>query len=384
MKRFLFGWTIVVFGLSIFFLNPVPANALEQAGKYTLGDMMTIESKILGEKRGIYVHLPLGYHKSKEKYPVLYLLDGGRSFALGVSTVQYFYNSAAMPKMIVIGIPNTNRIRDLSHAKLDKFPKSGQAARFIDFLKKELIPAVDKKFRTRNFRVLWGHSLAGLFATHIMVKHPGMFNAYITATPWFLLGDKAFLKESKSLLAKHKELRKFYYFFVGNEPEIEGAVKEFNDVLTAAAPKGLKWSFHHLKKEDHNTIVPRSISSGLLQLYSGWAVTPKLMARGLKDVQGHFRVLSRKYGYEIKVPADVLNRMGFRALGGKKFKEALPIFHYLVKLYPNYWIGYHNLGYCYQATGEKQKAIANYQESLKINPDNIRATQQLEKLKSGN
>lgn len=380
MKRINFGFTAALFILVMIYFTPIHGLSMEKAGKFVAGDIVKFHSQVLGEERMIYVHLPMGYENNNDKYPVLYLLDGGRSFMIGVGVVQFFYNSGLIPEMIVVGIPNTNRIRDLSPTNDKNFPDSGGAERFIQFIQKELIPGIDKNYRTQKFRVLWGHSLAGLLTTHIMLNYPDTFNAYIAVTPWFLWGNKDFLNKSQSLLEKNKQLNKFYYFFVGNEPEIENVIIEFEQKLKSFAPKGLRWKFSRMKEEDHITILEQSLAKGILQLYTGWQVTGELLDKGLDAVKNHYKALSQTYGYPIPVPAEALNQMGFQMLSKEQLIDAAVVFQYCIELYPRYWIAYHNLGYCYQHTGNKEKAIQYYRESLRLNPDNQRAIEHLKEL----
>jgi enterochelin esterase-like enzyme len=47
-----------------------------RAHDLTIGERLTVRSKVLGEDRTMFVALPNGYHESGARYPVLYVLDG--------------------------------------------------------------------------------------------------------------------------------------------------------------------------------------------------------------------------------------------------------------------------------------------------------------------
>lgn len=84
-------------------------------------EQLSIHSKIIGEARPILVHLPDGYEESQEKYPVVYLLDGGYKarFANTTATIQLLYDAGQIPNMIVIGIEDTD------HGETSSLSKSG-------------------------------------------------------------------------------------------------------------------------------------------------------------------------------------------------------------------------------------------------------------------
>ena len=64
-------------------------HAQEQMEDVILGKRINFQSEVLGEERQIMVYLPTGYHQTKTKYPVLYLLDGRAHFQHASSTVQF-------------------------------------------------------------------------------------------------------------------------------------------------------------------------------------------------------------------------------------------------------------------------------------------------------
>ncbi len=84
----------------------------------TIGRKVSINSSILNEKRTLYVYLPVGYDNfGNKKYPVAYLLDGGWNFEGFIGIVHHLSEALGnklLPRMIVIGILNTDRTRGRS------------------------------------------------------------------------------------------------------------------------------------------------------------------------------------------------------------------------------------------------------------------------------
>ena len=72
-----------------------------------------IRSQSMGETRLYQVHRPANYDSSNDRYPVLGVLDGEEDFAHASTTVDALSAADRIPAMLVVGVPNTNRSRDL-------------------------------------------------------------------------------------------------------------------------------------------------------------------------------------------------------------------------------------------------------------------------------
>jgi tetratricopeptide (TPR) repeat protein len=77
---------------------------------------------------------------------------------------------------------------------------------------------------------------------------------------------------------------------------------------------------------------------------------------------------------------DQLNSLGYQLLRAHQFKEAVRIFQLNVEVYPQSSNPYDSLGEAYMNDGDKPQAIANYQKSLQLNPNNGNAVKMLQKL----
>lgn len=168
-----------------------------------LGFTDSIQSSILKEKRKIIIRLPGDYDTSTSTYPVLYLLDGdGNSLLETVSTMNKLGRDENVPKMIVVAIGNTDRDRDMMPISTKQYsvPVAG-AEQFLSFIGDELIPQIEKKYRTNQQRILCGKSLSGLFTLYALLTRPQLFGSYIGRSAGWLgdmndyfttLTDKAF------------------------------------------------------------------------------------------------------------------------------------------------------------------------------------------------
>ena len=83
----------------------------EETISLEIGKLLKINSKTLGEERPILVYTPSDYASSGALYPVLYLLDGDYHFHHATGIVDFLSKLDRMPRMIVVGIQNIDRIR---------------------------------------------------------------------------------------------------------------------------------------------------------------------------------------------------------------------------------------------------------------------------------
>src|SRR5262245_28060455 len=164
-----------------------------------LGVGRTCKSAILNEERSVVVHLPASYDTSGKSYPVLYLLDGTTAFLQEmISITRRLRNDRNAPEMIIVSIENTNRSRDMMPVVANGFPGPPGADTFLAYLEKELIPEIDRTYRTEQPRILQGKSLSGLFTIYALLAKPTVFNAYIGCSAgWFKDINEYFLALSK-------------------------------------------------------------------------------------------------------------------------------------------------------------------------------------------
>ena len=172
-----------------------PRLVLAQEVTETLGVTRTIQSTILGEERKVYVRLPASYNTSgNNAYPVLYLLDGTRAFLLEmIAITTRLRNDRNAPEMIIVAIENTDRNRDMMPVLAKDLPGPPRAEAFLGFLEKELIPEIEKAYRTAAPRILQGKSLSGLFTIYALLARPTAFDAYVGCSAgWFAENDDYF------------------------------------------------------------------------------------------------------------------------------------------------------------------------------------------------
>ncbi|WP_321371376.1 alpha/beta hydrolase-fold protein [uncultured Draconibacterium sp.] len=173
-----------------------------------LGFIDSINSKVLNENRKIMVKLPKGYDETEKSYPVIYRLDGDIDlFSETIGTINRLaYIDELIPEMIVVMIENTDRNRDMMPAKTGFFDTEPGAEKFKKFIDNELVPYIDKSFRTSNERILCGQSLSAIFTLYYFLTNTNSFDSYIVCSGAFLDCEEYFDDLTTDFLEK-KELK---------------------------------------------------------------------------------------------------------------------------------------------------------------------------------
>lgn len=346
---------------------------------------LTLHSNILNEDRVVWIRTPKDYEQSKNPLPVLYLMDGpGQINEIG-STIDFLVQNNRMPALIVVGIANTDRVRDLTPTHSDEknadgkvaSPTSGGGDRFFDFIQTELMPEVEKRYRTAPYRILAGHSLGGLMVIHILTSRPDMFQAYIAVSPSLWWDKQHTLHQAQDFFATHTELNKTLFVSMASENNSQvlmlASYEEFCKSLEARSPKDFRWKSARYTEEDHGSTVLLSHYAALRTVFSDWQVPrdPKgWPIGGLSGLEKHYQQLSQRYGYQVPLPENDLNQLGYQLMGDKKLEEAIAVFQRNVQLYPNSANVYDSLGEGYENQGKFGPATELVQRAIDLGAKN--------------
>jgi len=264
-------------------LSSLPAfpAELQDAKQVSSAIQFSIRSEILKEGRVVLIYVPDTYGSAsarQKRYPVLYLLDGRAYFEVTTGIAHHLgsWNAAVqwIPDLIVVAIPNTQRPRDMTPTHMAEGPYSsgsGGAAAFRKFLEGELMPAVDKQFRTSEERILVGHSLAGLFVLDTFLERPQLFEAYIASDPslWWDNNLLARKLAARSDVPPGKSVR--LYIAQANTPDSTPGEHDAHKAgITAfcAALETARWpvrySYQYFEDENHFSVPLQAIYRGLL------------------------------------------------------------------------------------------------------------------------
>ena len=255
--------------------------------KYPPSEVVIIHSKILNEDRKVYIHCPkLDSADLNKRFPVLYLMDGDNHFELLAQYVDYLSRPdvSAMPKIIVIGISNTKRTRDLTptNSILDyegkpnssSYELSGGNDFFLRFIETELMPVINKNYNTGPYKIFAGHSFGGISSINCMLTHPDMFDAYVAVSPSLWWDNEYLLKMTNKKLKNGSTLNKMFFYSDGNEGGDNSAfhksLLKLNSTIAKKKLKGLDYRYKHYPTETHMTEPVVAYFDALRFIFKEW------------------------------------------------------------------------------------------------------------------
>jgi predicted alpha/beta superfamily hydrolase len=357
----------------------------------TIGSKHHIFSKTLNEERNFWIYLPPDYDNKKfapAKYPVVYLLDAENNFHSYTGIQQSLAKGpyAMIPQMIVVGITNTNRTRDLTptegnrQAFFDKskkmFQQSGGNKNFITFLETELRPYIDSHYRTSGYNVLNGHSFGGLTAVNILLHHTKLFNAYTIIDPSLWWDNEIMIKKADSVFDKKDFENRSIYVAMANKisipqdttTDMARGIRKFEKLLIFKKPKNLRWAFKYYEDEDHGTIPIPAEYDGLRFIFKDHLVQVKEAVENPSLVTQQYEKLSRETGFPFLPTESYLDWMGNLCLEREKTDSALAFFLMAKSYYPNSGNVYMGLGTTYEKKGEKNQAKLSFEKAVQLSP----------------
>ena len=380
--------------------------AQKKDNRITIGTVDTVYSKILNEKRIVYIHVPDG--DKNQHYPVLYILDGETHFQSAVAIVEQI--SGIVPDMVIVGITNTNRERDLTptHVNPDRIINAGDAAKsgggenFMGFIQNELIPYVDAHYPTTTYRVFSGHSLGGLTVVNAFFNHTDLFSAYIAIDPSLWWDGRRWIEREEKRLPQLSFKNKGLFVAIANNlpsdldtltvlkdtginTSFSRSVLTFAQILKDARPAGLRFGSKFYPNEWHGSVELNAEYDALRYLFKFYhfdmnyvRAHPDLNPDSLVSV--HFNKVSKQMGYQVLPTEEMINDMAYGYMGMHKMDYAYTLFKRNIENHLESSNAWDSLGDYYVAADDKQKAIEAFSKSLSLH-ETADTRRKLEELK---
>ncbi len=348
---------------------------------------LIFHSEILTQDRIVTIAVPRSFPDASLRYPLLIVLDGEDFFYPIASMVDYYTRIGRCPELLVAGINASDRWQDYTPTNATipdgtPVPTSGKAGVFLEYIHGELIPFLESIYPLTPFRIIYGHSIAGLFVVNSMMTDESPFSTFIATSP-SLWWDNELMQQKVVRFGEtaHGNSR-YLYLTMGNEGDtMLNPLLRFKQAVENARYKTIEMNFEHFVNIDHQTMPVKVFANALDYIFSDLILSEALYNQGLDSILTYYKQLSKKYRVLLEPPEKTLNRLGYIEMNKGNLNAAIQIFKFNVLKYPASANVYDSLGEALLKSGDKLNAMINYQKSLELNPENENARQVIDELR---
>jgi len=385
LKIFFYSHTLLFFSFC--------AKAQEKHS-FTVGFEKSFRSKILGEERKVWIHIPKSNggneDTGKKLYPVIYLLDGDANFNDIVSITEFMSNAGLCPPMIVVGILHHSRMTELTFGTDKETPGVvGEGEKFTLHMEKELMPYIEANYPTAPYKIFTGHSVGGLTVVNTLIHHPDLFNAYISLDAALWWNNQQIVTEAKMILANKNYKGKTLFMALANRMErgmdtlkVQKDTTEGTELIRSNLAfikdisknktNQLRFQHQYYENDDHSSVRLIGEYDALRFIFDYYKL--KIYNSELTDFNfkldslfvTHYKKVSEQIGYLIKPDESQVNGLGYYMMSQKQFIKAEALFKLNITNYPETANCYDGLGDLYLAKGDKLKAIESFKKTLSL------------------
>lgn len=363
------------------------------SGQTTI-EHLTIDSKHINETRTINIALPNEYKNSTKKYPLILILDDGLLFNTTNAIVNQLSKTSRMPESIVISLSPGEKHRNhfapnlYNNHRNRMYNYGNHQEKFINFLELELLPLIEKQYRTANFKTFIGFSPSSAIGLYTLLNKPNLFQAYLCFAAGNIIGDgykqdERLIEELENLYSQNEIKQSYLYVVSGSkdansQPYINTNIKDFNEKLSKFNNSTIYTKAETIQGEGHTDVILPGLITAFEFLFpkEKWLVdyTDLIEKEGTaKDnICSFYQKLSDEYAFEVYPNADRLYSMscikniGRRLLGSKKTQEAIEIYKYWVELYPLSHSAHYFLGLSYKENNDNNNAILSFEKAYEL------------------
>ncbi|MEP0393445.1 MAG: alpha/beta hydrolase-fold protein [Erythrobacter sp.] len=266
---------------------------------------LNIDSEHLGEERPVLVRLPTDYAATATKdYPVLFVLNEKSNFEWASYIVDLQASKFGIEDMLIVGLPH------IGQYTRDNYPFAApknnelnpQAQKYSAFIRQEVIPLIEERYRVNNGRTIIGHSLSGLFAMHMFTQHNDTFSTFVALSPSLHQAPQMIPLMQEFLGQQHKRSSQIYMSLGSLEHgQIQQGYDALADVFQQTGQQSGKWELNRMPNTDHLLAAFKGTYNALAWMYADYTIQSEAAETMQKsDYISHYDDLSDRLGYPVK------------------------------------------------------------------------------------
>lgn len=327
---------------------------------------VTMPSALYGNERELLVYLPKEYDAEPgRRFEVIYVFDAqNRQYFDQVHATLNFVNNWQFP-MIVIGIVSQERNKEMltpnNHPETAEMYGGhlGEAAKFLDHVTGELMPFIDKTYRTLPTRIGIGHSNSGTFLSYCLLQKPEAFDALLAISPNYGYDRLQFVERFKGFDAARITSPKYFYTCHADEAGDWITGREQVTALLEGGKLGNKVTLSNrgFTAENHETVFPIGLFYGLRGYFEHQFFNAASLVAYYKrlDASGAYTLSSEQ-----------VNSLAYGFLWSGKAAGAITVMAWGLERYPGDHNLYDSMGEFREKSGDKTSAALYYRQAMQV------------------
>ncbi|MEP2990454.1 MAG: alpha/beta hydrolase-fold protein [Parasphingorhabdus sp.] len=279
-------------------MQPIASAQASELKPYEMprSEVVPIQESGTDRQYELYIKLPEDYAENTDtRYPVIYTTDAEVHMDMLSGSTEFL-----MPEVILVGISyqknhedqrvNISRFRDYTtvestNPETQTRYQPGQASNHLRFIRDEVIPYVEKNYRTNPAeRSYFGYSLGGAFGAYILLSKPDSFKNYILGSPAFNDRSAKYIDELEVQMAPEQQKMNANVFVSLGEKEenAKERVEGLMSVLKRRSGSGVALTgLEIIEESDHSAAFPETAIRGVRWLAKLNTVTKPYLGQKL-------------------------------------------------------------------------------------------------------
>jgi len=345
-------------------------------------------SEKLGTTRKLKIQLPRNYDSNTDKvYPIVLVFDADYLFEPVAGNVDYFSYWEDMPESIVVGVMQADTRYDDGYYDDTNFLPAEEGAAFFEFIGLELMPYIDKEYRTAKFIIAVGHDFTANFINYYLFKDPQLFNGYINLSP-----DLAPMMDERIPERMAQIENKIFYYLATGTDDIKSLMEvteSLNTSLKIVDNESFSYYYDNFEGATHYSLVARGIPNALEKTFSVYRpiskqefsdVLLKMETPVHQYLVDKYKTIEDLFGLTNPIRENDFLATAAAAEKLSQWESLREIATMAKRQYPDTVLGDYYMGRYFEETGEPKKAMRTYQGAYnKIEVDFITADLMLDK-----
>ncbi|WP_062053919.1 alpha/beta hydrolase [Aquimarina longa] len=327
----------------------------------------------LDQSRELKIQLPRNYKKNVDKiYPLIIVLDGDYLFEPVAGNVDYFSYWEDMPESIVVGVNQRKTRVDDCRYDVAEFLPTLKGAEFFEFIGQELVPHLNKTYRTAQLKIIVGHDYTANFINYFLFKDNPIFQGYICISPE--LGEPMG-ERINSKLTTSADIWYYLATATNDADNIKKSVIALDEKLAAIENSEMSYLFDNFEESSHYTLVGKAIPKALEGIFEMYRpISKKTYKEVLLPMETSpydylvdiYKTTEQLYGIKRQIRINDFIAVSTAIEKNQNWSELEPLGKLAIKEHPELMLGHYYLGMHYEQIGEPKKAMRAYESGFQL------------------